>query len=158
MNSKDVTVLVIDTLSHVDLTIASAIEEIAEAFVPPEGLSNSETDNAHIMHKRMADYELRSTLASQTKKAVEASKKALDTQLEEMNIDPSPETGRMKRLYEDNLFAFDKKQNNDGTTTLVTDLVTQLARLGVEKDVVDKALKQATKPKRGNVYYQIGTK
>ena len=75
-----------------------------------------------------------------------------------MGIDPSPKPGQLVELYSDNLFVFDKKQNQDGTTTLVTDLVTQLARLGVEKDVVDKALKQATKPKRGNVYYQIGTK
>jgi len=48
-----------------------------------------------------------------------------------------------------------QRQNLDGETTLVVDLVTALARAGVEKDVVDKALKEATKVKRGNVYYQV---
>jgi hypothetical protein len=158
MNSKDVTITVIDTLAHVDLTIASAIEMIAEAFVPPKGLSNSETDNAHVMHKRMAAYEIMTTINSAIKKSADQAKKDLDTQLEEMSIDPASKPGQLVEMYSDYLFVFDKKQNQDGTTALVTDLVTQLARLGVEKDVVDKALKNATKPKRGNVYYQIGTK
>ena len=158
MNSKDVTITVIDAIANVSSTITFAIEKIVEAFVPPEGLSNSETDNAHIMHKRMAAYEVISTVHSAIKKSADQAKKDLDIQLNEMGIDPSPKPGQLVELYSDNLFVFDKKQNQDGTTTLVTDLVTQLARLGVEKDVVDKALKQATKPKRGNVYYQIGTK
>ena len=158
MNSKDVTITVIDAIANVNSTITFAIEKIVEAFVPPEGLSNSETDDAHIMHKRMAAYEVISTVHSAIKKSADQTKKDLDIQLNEMGIDPSPKPGQLIELYSDNLFVFDKKQNQDGTTTLVTDLVTQLARLGVEKDVVDKALKQATKPKRGNVYYQIGTK
>ena len=158
MNSKDVTITVIDAIANVSSTITFAIEKIVEAFVPPEGLSNSETDNAHIMHKRMAAYEVISTVHSAIKKSADQAKKDLDIQLNEMGIDPSPKPGQLIELYSDNLFVFDKKQNQDGTTTLVTDLITQLARLGVEKDVVDKALKQATKPKRGNVYYQIGTK
>jgi len=58
-------------------------------------------------------------------------------------------------LGESNVFQFSKKQNLDGETTLVVDLITALARAGVEKDVVDKALKEATKVKRGNVYYQV---
>ena len=158
MNSKDVTITVIDAIANVSSTITFAIEKIVEAFVPPEGLSNSETDDAHIMHRRMAAYEVISTVHSAIKKSADQAKKDLDIQLNEMGIDPSPKPGQLVELYSDNLFVFDKKQNQDGTTTLVTDLVTQLARLGVEKDVVDKALKQATKPKRGNVYYQIGTK
>ena len=158
MNSKDVTITVIDAIANVSSTITFAIEKIVEAFVPPEGLSNSETDDAHIMHRRMAAYEVISTVHSAIKKSADQTKKDLDIQLNEMGIDPSPKPGQLVELYSDNLFVFDKKQNQDGTTTLVTDLVTQLARLGVEKAVVDKALKEATKSKRGNVYYQIGTK
>ena len=62
MNSKDVTITVIDAIANVNSTITFAIEKIVEAFVPPEGLSNSETDDAHIMHKRMAAYEVVSTV------------------------------------------------------------------------------------------------
>ena len=72
-----------------------------------------------------------------------------------MGVDPEPVPGTTKELYHANGIKFSKKQNKNGTQINVTDLLTQLARLGVEKAVVDKAVENATKEKRGNIYYVI---
>ena len=147
--------------SELAMTMASMQAEIDKAISQAkttlelnfEGLSqnNEEVEKEHNLHYKAVDYLIYSSLGSRYKKLVDQSKKDLD----EAVPNPDGVAGQTVTLGNTNLFHFAKKQNNDGSSTLVTDLVTELARLGVEKSVVDKALKKATKPKRGNVYYQV---
>lgn len=157
MNSKDVSMRTIELLTNIEKLVDDHVMAITTDFVAPEGMSNQQADQAHVLHNRMAKFTVTSVLNAMYKKNYDRAKKELDSLLKEMDIDPSGTPGQLKELYRDSLFTFDKKQNEDGTTTLVVDLVTQLARLGVEKSVVDEAVKAATKPRRGNVYYQVHT-
>mgnify|MGYP003151105181 CR=1 FL=1 len=117
----------------------------------PEDYTNEEADRNANLHECMVDYLITSSFNSNFKKNVDDAKKALDNSVFDSNGVP----GQTMALGESNVFKFSKKQNNDGETTLVVDLLTALARAGVEKDVVDAAMKEATKTKRGNVYYQV---
>ena len=58
-------------------------------------------------------------------------------------------------LHEDNVFTFTKRMNKNPTTCSTRDLCIELARLGVEKAIVDKAFANAEKVRKGNVYYEV---
>jgi hypothetical protein len=53
------------------------------------------------------------------------------------------------------MFRFSKKQNKNGEMLDVTAFQTALARAGVEKSVVDDAIKEATKVKKGSTFYLV---
>ena len=149
--------LVLTTLSCVD-TLKNNIEELTETLAKdfqPRGLSNSETHEAYSMHRHMIHHHLISTVNAHAKKEFDKSKNILDDMLSRMGITPDGHPGMTVEKYNDGILTFHKKQNKEGTTTLVVNLLTELARLGVEKSVVDEAMKRATKSKRGNVYYEI---
>ena len=116
---------------------------------------NEKADLEANIHNSMVNYLIYSSINSKYKKYFDLGKTAMDTGVEALGNDPSGKAGITLNLHENNVFTFTKRQNKDGETTLVTDLVTALARAGVEKAVVDTALKQATKPKRGNTYYDV---
>jgi hypothetical protein len=56
---------------------------------------------------------------------------------------------------EDNILVYSKRQNKDTTTVKAVDLVIELAKLGVEKAVVDKAYTNALSTRKGNTYYEV---
>lgn len=114
----------------------------------PDNEASIEESN---LHDKCIDYLIYSGMASEYKKLADQSKKELDEAV------PNPDgiAGQSVTLGNTNLFNFSKKMNRDGETTLVVDLVTALAQAGVDKEMVDAALKKAKKPKRGNVYYQV---
>jgi hypothetical protein len=122
----------------------------------------STKDNEHSMneaaaHCTMVDHLIASRMNSKWKKEFDDSKKSLDAKMEALEIDSSGKPDQVVNLFESNVFRFTKRQNKDNTSTSTTDLVNALARLGVEKAVVDKALAMATKPRRGNIYYEVKT-
>ena len=109
------------------------------------------------MHETMCSFIIASYMNSRWKKEFEAVKKRLDINVGELGKDPTGVAGQTVNLHESNIFKFTKRQNKDGEQMSVTDLLNALARAGVEKAVIDAATKMATKPKRGNVYYDVTT-
>lgn len=117
--------------------------------------NNKIADQIATLHDTMSYYVIASRMNSFWKKAYDYSKKSLDANVEKLGIDSSGIPESTKHLFSTNVFSFAKRQNKDSESVLVVDLVTALSRLGVEKSVLDKALKMSTKPKRGNVYYEV---
>jgi hypothetical protein len=140
-----------DKISELTYTFRTELDDLFVA----SSKNNEIAEQEYEMHGFMVDYLLSSAFASQWKKAVDSAKKSMDMQVEDLGNDPSGIPERTINLHENNVFKFTKRQNKDGTTTLVTDLINALARAGVEKAVVDKAMKIATKTKRGNQYYEV---
>ena len=102
----------------------------------------------------MCEYKVFTELAGTYKKAADKAKKSLDTNATYLgkNINVEPDT--RNTIYEGE-FVFVKRQNKDSTTTAVNDVVTELAKLGVDADVVRKAVANAEKVKRGATYYEV---
>ena len=124
--------------------------------------SSIESDNERVhkeaeMHETMCNFIIASHMNSRWKKEFESVKKRLDASVGELGKDPAGIAGQTVNLHESNIFKFTKRQNKDSEQMSVTDLLNALARAGVEKAVIDAATKMATKPKRGNVYYDVIT-
>jgi hypothetical protein len=118
---------------------------------------NEKADLEANMHNSMVNYLIYSSVNSKYKKYFDLGKTAMDTGVESLGTDPSGVAGTTLSLHENNVFTFTKRQNKNSEQTTVVDLCNALARAGVEKAVVDAAMKQATKPKKGNVYYDVKT-
>ena len=117
--------------------------------------SNKQTILEANMQTAMVDYAMYSQLNSEYKRKVDESKKRLDDTLSDMGIESDVEAGTSKVLYSDSLYTYTKKRNVDSVQVSAKDLATQLAVLGVEKDIIDKAIDKANKTRRGNTYYNI---
>jgi hypothetical protein len=117
--------------------------------------NNEDSTQEANLHFAMADYIIISSLASKYSKLVAKSKTLLDDSVQMLDQSPEGIPGQSVLLGKSNIFQFSKKQNQDGTSTPLNAFVTELARAGVEKSVVDKALKAATVPKKGNTYYNV---
>ena len=107
------------------------------------------------MQMAMVDYVIYSQLNSEYKKRVDESKRTLDKTLKDMGMESDVEAGTSKVMYSDTLYTFTKKRNADSVQVSAKDLATQLAALGVEKDIIDKAMEKANKVRRGNTYYNV---
>ena len=88
------------------------------------------------------------------KEAAEKAKKSLDTNAAYLgcSVDTTPDERNTVYTGE---FVFIKRQNKDSTSTAVNDVVTELAKMGVDPFVVAKAVKAAAKVKRGATYYEV---
>ena len=157
MKNKDLAIALADCVSNIQYSNEDLVNGLSRNFVY-EGTddSNSEMADVHDMHQKLIRHEILSTQHSYIKKEFDKSKKGLDFTLLAMGYDIDPEPNATREIYTDHSLTLSKRQNKDGTTTLLTDVITNLAKLGVDKNVVDKALKDALKVKRGNVYYIIG--
>ena len=116
--------------------------------------SNSDMMYHGNMHKSMCEYKVFTELASTYKKAAEKAKKSLDTNAAYLgcSVDTTPDERNTVYTGE---FVFIKRQNKDSTSTAVNDVVTELAKMGVDPFVVAKAVKAAAKVKRGATYYEV---
>lgn len=151
MRASELAMSMVAMQEDLNLTIANTFAKLSNTFEAVEGTTNAEAEEGAERHNAMIHYIISSSLSSRFKKEAETSKKELD----DLSDDSDGVPGQTRLIYQSNEFAFAKKQNNDSEITLVVDLVTALARAGVDKEVVDAALKEAKKPKRGNVYYQV---
>lgn len=154
MKQSDLATILSSMQEDIDKSISTAVLVLDKQFIATTKDNEQATLEAN-MHNYMINYIVYSSLNSKYKKLYDTSKRALDTGTEDLGTDPTGKAGVVLNLHASNVFEFTKRQNKDGETTLVTDLVTALARAGVEKDVVDKAIKDATKPKKGNTYYDV---
>ena len=116
--------------------------------------SNSDMMYHGNMHKSMCEYKVFTELASTYKKAAEKAKKSLDTNAAYLGCDVNTIPDQRNTVYEGE-FVFVKRQNKDSTSTAVNDVVTELAKMGVDPFVVAKAVKAAAKVKRGATYYEV---
>ena len=66
--------------------------------------------------------------------------------------------GTTTNLYEDKLYIFSKRQNVDSSVCSAKDLITELNKLGVDPALIVEAQIKATKPKKGNTYYNVEVK
>lgn len=144
--------------NEIELEIESVYKNLAELFLPD--IKEQSTSNVDVviqsnLHNAMAHYAIISGLNTKYTKMLAACKELLDINVGALGNSSEGIPGQKVLLGKSNIFQFSKKQNQDGTTTLVKDLITELARASVEKSVVDKAVKEASKVKKGNVYYEV---
>ena len=154
MKKLEFTMMLLHTEEIVRTAVSSLVEDLSNKFLH-DASTNEEAVLQFDANFAMINYLVDSRESSYWKKASDKSKKSLDAAMEKLGIDPSGMPGDTVELFASNMLQFSKRQNEDGTSTLVVDLVTELSRLGVKKSIIDAALKKASKPKRGNVYYEV---
>lgn len=154
MKTSELATTMLDMTNNIEDSITNAKKLLDGEFVATS-TNNEQSSNEAFMQTLMTDYLIYSGLASKYKKLVDTTKKALDSTVEELGTPSNGAPGTTVNLHESNTFRFSKRQNADGNSTLVTDLLTALARVGVDKTLVDEAVRNATKKKRGNVYYEV---
>mgnify|MGYP000736408635 CR=1 FL=1 len=108
------------------------------------------------IHNAMASFILSTAINAWAKKLYDNDKKLLDQCVETIGIDSDGVAGMTKELYSNEVFAFNKRCNNDTTAIAVKDVIIALQRRGIDQDRLDQALDEATKPKKGNTYYVVG--
>lgn len=154
MNNVEVNMTIGIMLTSITKLVSETLDTLNKDF---EGeSSNNERVNIEAdLYNTMNQYMVYTVLNSFHKKMFDKTKKDLDYQSGNLGLDADGVPDHTHTIASIGDLTFSKKQNKNGTTTLVTDLVIALARVGVEKSIVDDAIKQATKVKRGNVYYQV---
>jgi len=154
MNSREVTMILSDMDTSIDKTVFDVHQKFQLAF--KSGNTNNESVSKEASaHEAMFEYMIAARIAAYWVKNHGNAKKRLDHCMTILNIDGDGQSGKTLNLHESNVFAFIKRQNKDGQQMSSTDLLNALARLGVEKSVVDEAVKIATKPRKGNTYYEV---
>ena len=131
-----------------------ALNKLNGSFTP----STSDNDKANKqfnMHHAMGQFVLVSGLNSTYKKAYDSAKELLDTEADALGLSTDMKDGEARTVFQNNMFSFVKKRNKGGDTTSIKDFMIELNKLGVEKDTIEKAFGNATKPKKGSVYYSV---
>jgi hypothetical protein len=141
--------------NDIETTVDRVLNNLCNLFEASPGTDNKDADIQANLHAAMVDYVVSSSLSSKFSKHISQDKDDLDACIEMLGHSSEGIPGQSVLLGKSNLFQFGKKQNQDGTSTPLNAFVTELARAGVEKSVVDKALKAATVPKKGNTYYNV---
>ena len=155
MSARNFPLIISNAVRNIKDSNSSIIDTAASGTKLEPTTNNEEASTAFDMFHRLMRHEVLAAQHSYIKKEFDESKKGLDETLTKMGVDTEPVPGTTQVLYQANGIQFAKRQNKNTTQINTTDLLTQLARLGVEKAVVDKAVENATKEKRGNVYYVI---
>lgn len=153
MKKKDLTIVVTDSINDLREGTKQYVSSLMDSF-DGKG-SNKDVEDAFDMMQRLVRHDILASQHSYIKKEFDESKKGLDTAIAGLGLDPNGVAGTTKTIYHQDGIKFAKRQNKDGTTTLLTDVLNQLARLGVDKETVDTAIRNAEKPKKGNTYYLI---
>jgi len=153
MSRKDISIAVIDIVHEMNDSRIDTVERLSKQFTGDA--SNSATNDLFNIYANMLDHLVLSALHTQIKKEFNESKKQLDSSLAAAGMDNKAVEGQNTVLFKHSHMEFRKKQNQAGTNTLLTDFITALNRLGVDKSVIDSAISMATKPKKGNTYYIV---
>ena len=154
-------------MKHTDIVSMTAVlaKDIKEAQTVALGKLNgsftpSTQDNAKAnkqfnMHTAMGQFVLVSGLNSTYKKSYDKAKEELDESANALGLGTDMKDGEDRTVFQNNMFSFVKKRNKGGETTSIKDFIIELNKLGVEKDTIEKAFENATKPKKGSVYYSV---
>lgn len=151
MKKSDLARTMLRLSDGLDREVELAVEEINLNYTRVVDRSNSETMEAWEKQKAMSGYLVMAAVAGWANKEVTKAKKNLDEITD--NIEPVP--SETVTIYDSGTLVFTKKQNKTGETTLLTDVLIGLARAGVDKELVDKVVADATEKKKGNVYYVV---
>tara|TARA_Y100000310_G_scaffold244753_1_gene249630 strand:- start:849 stop:1325 length:477 start_codon:yes stop_codon:yes gene_type:complete len=135
--------------------LSNGVMSVLEAGFEATTDDNEKASAQASMHKAMCSFLIVSQLSSTYKKAYDKAKVELDESCTELGIDHDVEGGEGRVLFQDNLLAFHKKRNVDGTQTALKDFSIELTKLGIDKETIDKAMDASTKSKRGSVYYTV---
>ena len=155
MSNRAIQVALIDCVNIIITFNQEKLIELQQQFTSPEGASNTEVEAACTMNRKLMQHEMLIKQNAFIKKAVENSKEGLDAAIRDMGTDPESVPGTTVELYSDKDFRFCKKQNATGSTMNVTEFQNQLSKLGVSQETIKDAKRNATKEKRGNIYYEI---
>jgi hypothetical protein len=156
MKQAELAMSLADMQEKIDNTVHEATTQFNNMF-KATGSDNEQSDLEFSAHNAMVNHLISSSINSKYKKSFDSSKKVLDDIVGQLGTDPNGKAEQTIVLHKSNVFEFFKRQNKDNEQTTVVDLCNALARAGVEKAVVDAAMKQATKPRKGNVYYGVKT-
>lgn len=154
MINRDLKMVVSDLVDKIRTDTDEAVTGLMKSYGPDTG-TNQEVENRFNMNRMLARHEILATQHTYLKKEVDKSKKDLDHMLMDMELPTGGEAGEEVVLYDHDDLIFTKKQNKNGSGVAVKDLLTELAKAGVDKDVVAKAILAATKEKKGNIYYIV---
>lgn len=157
MKTTDIAMIVSALSRQIEDAISHAVNELSMDFEARDE-NNERAADEHTMYATMCNYMVMSVLAAKYKKEYEACKKLLDKYADNLGEDPEGVAGITKDILTIGNLNFSKKQNQPSTMLSAVDLTTELARVGVEKELVDKATDAATKEKKGNTYYLVAAK
>ena len=73
-----------------------------------------------------------------------------------MGIDTMVSEGEKKIIYKDDQFIFEKRRNQDSNTTDPKQFRIELMKLGVSQETINKAASNATKKRKGGLFYEVG--
>jgi len=124
-------------------------------FIPDPDKSNSKNVVLYELQKAMCNFMVSNDLNSEWKKKYDNTKANLDINCREAGIETEIDAGSTKVLIDNRVFKFEKKRNEDGVIVSSKDMSIELAKLGIDKEIVNKAISAATKPKKGNTYYKV---
>ena len=131
-----------------------ALNKLNGSFTPSTQ-DNDIANKQFIMHTAMGQFMLVSGLNSTYKKAYDKAKEELDESANALGLGTDMKDGEDRTVFQNNMFSFVKKRNKGGETTSIKDFIIELNKMGVEKDTIEKAFENATKPKKGSVYYSV---
>ena len=154
-------------MKHTDIVSMTAVlaKDIKEAQTvalgklngsfTPSTQDNDKANKQFNMHTAMGQFVLVSGLNSTYKKSYDKAKEELDESANALGLGTDMKDGEDRTVFQNNMFSFVKKRNKGGETTSIKDFIIELNKLGVEKDTIEKAFENATKPKKGSVYYSV---
>ena len=154
MKQSEVMAMVSELSKDIKLAQTKALSELMAEFSPSTS-DNEQANKQYEMHTAMGEFMLVSGLNSTYKKAYDNAKALLDDAAKELNLSTELEDGEARTVFQNNMFSFVKKRNKGSNTTSIKDFMVELNKLGVEKDMMQKAFENATKPKKGSVYYSV---
>ena len=116
---------------------------------------NAKSAVEHRIHSLMASFILYGQLSTLYRKMYDRSKKDLDEQCESAGLTVMVPNGGSRVVAKSNIFQFTKNRNNATQVIAAKDLSIELTKLGVDKDILDKATAAAEKERAGNDYYTV---
>jgi hypothetical protein len=155
MKAIQLSMVVQSMMKGIDNNYEYALASLDKEAINSVGTNEEIAQHADI-HNAMASFILSTAINAWAKKLYDNDKKLLDQCVETIGIDSDGVAGMTKELYSNEVFAFNKRCNNDTTAIAVKDVIIALQRRGIDQDRLDQALDEATKPKKGNTYYVVG--
>lgn len=155
MDRANVARVVIEMLDRIEMVIGETVGSLTSEFEKSEGASNEQANNEYEMHQRLGRHIVAAMLNKTYKKLYDKSKDELDNQLAVMGLDYLVNPGEERVLFENRGFKFIKKRHKSSEVVALDDFKIELAKAGVEPEVVSKALEEASKEKRGSVFYDV---
>jgi hypothetical protein len=133
----------------------TALDSIRTLYQPDQEDSNSITDVKAVIHRGMETYLVLTSLQAWAAAQRTAALQKLESDCMELGITTDPVAGTTTVIYSDHDYSFGKKQNNNSTAVDAKAFLVELHKLGVDKDIIDKAKKNATVDKKGAVYITV---